>query len=641
MLIKILFDLFIYLLSFKIVEYFKRGTLEFITPDSACIILILLSVLVSSLLVGKYKVNNSKEFFNAIKPNFYSFVLSMGIVTVYLNLLSDSTPSRIIIGGSILLGFFIELFLKLLHLKSYVKSDINLNIKISPLIFLYELFLFTAVVYYAYANYTDISLSRDIYSISLLFVIWIASGFFTHQLIPPDKNLNYWYFIWARIKGYILLIALTSIMVYFLLPEGLTLIYPFYISIIYSFSSFTVNTLYFILIHQGKTDETVTKIVRATVQLDEPLLQSDNKYVDKYSLNNPFNHYLTEQLSEVYLKKYKDVYMFINESLDLFSFDFRKCFMIRSADTFNIEVLPENYLELYMNLHQLNDIRRINQYLISVNSKLINGGVFVGAVEPISLRKNRFIQKYPYFIASFFYFFDFIWKRFFPKMPFLKEIYFALTRGQNRAISLSETLGRLFYCGFDTLSIKKIGTLVYFIAVKKKEPLSDESPSYGPFIKLKRVGKNGTIINVYKFRTMYPYSEYLQKFIYDKANLQEGGKFNNDFRVTSWGRVLRKLWIDEWPMLINYFKGQLKLIGVRPLSIQYFNLYPEYLRKKRIKFKPGLVPPFYKDLPKTFDEIIASEEKYLDNYEKHPLLTDINYFFHAAYNILINSARSK
>lgn len=641
MLQKILLDLFIYLLSFKIVEYLRRGTIDLITPDSGCIILIITSVLISSLLVGKYKTHNSQDFITAIKPNFNSLVLSLGSITVYLNLFSDSTPSRIIIGGSVLLGFFIEFILKLLRLKSYVKSDINLNIKISPLIFLYELFLFTAVVYYPYANYANVSLSRDIYSISLLFAIWFACGFFTHQLIPQGKDANYWYFIWARIKGYILLITLTSIMVYLLLPEGLTLVYPFYISIVYSFSSFVVNTLYFILIHQGKTDETVTKIVRATVQLDEPLLQSDNLYVGKYSLNNPFNHYLAEQLSGVYLKKFKDIFLFINESLDLFSFDFRKCFMIRSADTYNIEVLPENYLELYMNLHQINDIRRINQYFISVNSKLIDGGVFVGAVEPISLRKNRFKQKYPYFIASVFYFFDFFWKRFIPKMPFLKKIYFGLTRGQNRAISLSETLGRLFYCGFDSICIKKIGTLVYFIAVKKKEPLSDESPSYGPFIKLKRVGKNGNLINVYKFRTMYPFSEYLQKFIYDKANLQEGGKFNNDFRITSWGSVLRKLWIDEWPMLINYFKGQLKLVGVRPLSVHYFNLYPEYLRERRIKFKPGLVPPFYKDLPKTFDEIIASEEKYLDSYEKHPLLTDINYFFHAAYNILINKARSK
>ncbi|MGB4004731.1 MAG: hypothetical protein WBI03_00930, partial [Bacteroidales bacterium] len=61
----------------------------------------------------------------------------------------------------------------------------------------------------------------------------------------------------------------------------------------------------------------------------------------------------------------------------------------------------------------------------------------------------------------------------------------------------------------------------------------------------------------------------------------------------------------------------------------------------RIKYKPGLIPPFYVDLPKTFDEIIESEKKYLAAYDKHPFRTDMNYFFKAIYNILFKKARSK
>ena len=67
----------------------------------------------------------------------------------------------------------------------------------------------------------------------------------------------------------------------------------------------------------------------------------------------------------------------------------------------------------------------------------------------------------------------------------------------------------------------------------------------------KKVGKDGVIINVYKFRTMHPYSEYLQSYIYEQNKLQEGGKFANDFRVTTLGKCMRKLWIDELPMFIN------------------------------------------------------------------------------------------
>jgi lipopolysaccharide/colanic/teichoic acid biosynthesis glycosyltransferase len=93
-------------------------------------------------------------------------------------------------------------------------------------------------------------------------------------------------------------------------------------------------------------------------------------------------------------------------------------------------------------------------------------------------------------------------------------------------------------------------------------------------------------------------------------------------------------------MLINLLRGDLKVVGVRPLSQHYFNLYSRELQEKRIKYKPGLVPPFYADLPKTLQEIMDSEMKYLEQYEQHPIITDIKYFFKAFYNIIFKRARS-
>ena len=55
----------------------------------------------------------------------------------------------------------------------------------------------------------------------------------------------------------------------------------------------------------------------------------------------------------------------------------------------------------------------------------------------------------------------------------------------------------------------------------------------------------------------------------------------------------------------------MNLVGVRALSKHYFSLYPSDLQELRIKYKPGLIPPFYYDMPKTFDEILSSEKKYL------------------------------
>ncbi len=102
----------------------------------------------------------------------------------------------------------------------------------------------------------------------------------------------------------------------------------------------------------------------------------------------------------------------------------------------------------------------------------------------------------------------------------------------------------------------------------------------------------------------------------------------------------RKFWLDEIPMLINILKGDMKLVGVRPLSEHYFSLYTKELQLKRIKTKPGLIPPFYADMPKTIGEIMESEMRYLEAYEKHPFKTDITYFFKAFYNIIFGGARS-
>ena len=115
-------------------------------------------------------------------------------------------------------------------------------------------------------------------------------------------------------------------------------------------------------------------------------------------------------------------------------------------------------------------------------------------------------------------------------------------------------------------------TFFYVTARKIKHPAFDLEATYGPLIKLKRVGKDGKLIRVYKMRTMHPYAEYLQSYVFEKQSLQEGGKFKDDFRVSTLGRLMRRFWIDELPMLVNLFRGDLKLVGVRPLSQHYFSL---------------------------------------------------------------------
>jgi len=303
----------------------------------------------------------------------------------------------------------------------------------------------------------------------------------------------------------------------------------------------------------------------------------------------------------------------------------------------------ESGVACIINQHQLNDMRYMNKFLESINRNLPQGGYLIGCVEASASRKKRILGLFPKPLNTVWYVFDYLISRVWPKLPYLRSVYFALTKGKNRVISEMEAYGRLYSCGFRLVDSEETDGKLYFVAEKTGEPDYNTEATYGPFIKLRRVGKNGKIVKVYKMRTMYPYSEYVQEFIYERngaGGIGTGSKFNNDPRITTVGRFMRKYWIDELPMLYNLLRGDLKLFGVRPISKHYFSLYPEEFREFRKDFKPGLVPPVYVEIPKTLEDTVEIERRYLQAYQRQPLLTDVKYFFKALYNIFIKRVRS-
>lgn len=293
-----------------------------------------------------------------------------------------------------------------------------------------------------------------------------------------------------------------------------------------------------------------------------------------------------------------------------------------------------------INLRRINDIRRINKFLESANRSLREGGYIAGCVETSQRRKERILSRYPKPVNQVFYAFDYLVKRVWPKLPYLRSVYFFLTGGRNRVISEMETYGRLYSCGFKLLDSMESEDKLFFLAVKTGDPAYNTEATYGPVIKLRRVGKNGKVFKVYKFRTMSPYSEYIQQFIYERHGYEGAENFRNDTRVTTLGKFMRKYWLDELPMIWNLARGDLKLFGVRPVSAHYLSLFPEPFQEYRKKFKPGLIPPVYVEVPKTFEEIYQIEQRYLEAYEKEPWRTDLRYFGKALHNIFFRKVRS-
>lgn len=132
-------------------------------------------------------------------------------------------------------------------------------------------------------------------------------------------------------------------------------------------------------------------------------------------------------------------------------------------------------------------------------------------------------------------------------------------------------------------------TIPFFILIKISYLLSKDNE---PIIfKHKRIGKNGKEFYLYKFRTMIPNAEeVLKEMLKDKKyrnEWKEFHKFDNDPRITKMGAIYRKLSLDELPQFLNIIKGEMSLIGPRPLIEEEVL---EYRNKKNLllSVRPGL-----------------------------------------------------
>ncbi len=333
-----------------------------------------------------------------------------------------------------------------------------------------------------------------------------------------------------------------------------------------------------------------------------------------------------------------DLLPYLEQKVDLYS---SNTFLTRSSELFNFQKLKYYRFDTIINFMPLNEVRGINKLFGLVNDRLPDDGLFVCCFTPQRVVKQHFLEHYPPVLNWIFYTFFFLYKRVMPKVFMTSRLYYDITEGKNRVLSRTEVMGRLCYCGFKIVDERQVGEQCYVIAQRDFRPQTVQRRMYGIFVKLNRVGKNGKLFKVYKFRTMHPYSEYLQGYIHERYGLQEGGKFTNDIRVTTLGHFMRKYWIDELPMLLNLVKGNMKIVGVRPISKQYFSLYSKELQEKRMQHTPGLLPPFYADMPKTLEDIQASEMHYLVRCEeKGTFVTDFVYFWKIVYTILFKRARS-
>lgn len=141
-----------------------------------------------------------------------------------------------------------------------------------------------------------------------------------------------------------------------------------------------------------------------------------------------------------------------------------------------------------------------------------------------------------------------------------------------------------------------------------------DSPGDGAIFRQRRVGRDGKLFWLYKFRTMCPDAEeQLNELL--SQNQMDGPvfKIKGDPRITRVGRFLRKTILDELPQLLNVLQGDMSIVGPRPALPREVELYSDYQRQ-RLYVTPGLscywqIAPHRNEM--SFDEWVALDLKYI------------------------------
>lgn len=168
-----------------------------------------------------------------------------------------------------------------------------------------------------------------------------------------------------------------------------------------------------------------------------------------------------------------------------------------------------------------------------------------------------------------------------------------------------------------------VGTVI-FLALFPFVAVAIKLDSPGPVLfRQKRVGQNGRVFNLLKFRTMFVDAEERKKEL-AALNVMNGPMFKvkNDPRITRVGRFLRKMSIDEFPQFLNVLKGEMSLVGTRPPTPDEVKRY-DLADRKRISARPGLTGLWQvsgRNRIDDFQRVVELDCKYL---EKWRLLDDI------------------
>ncbi len=184
------------------------------------------------------------------------------------------------------------------------------------------------------------------------------------------------------------------------------------------------------------------------------------------------------------------------------------------------------------------------------------------------------------------------------------------TTGVENSLHWQKAFKRMIDVVFSALALIVLFPLLILIAAAIK--LSSPGPV---LYRWPVVGEGGHPLRAYKFRTMVVGADELKKQLLDK-NEATGPifKMRDDPRVTSVGRILRKFGLDELPQLWSVLRGDMSLVGPRPVLRYEWEQFQSWQRRK-LTARPGIISLWHlRGQPRDFEEWIRLDLEYIDNW---------------------------
>jgi exopolysaccharide biosynthesis polyprenyl glycosylphosphotransferase len=155
----------------------------------------------------------------------------------------------------------------------------------------------------------------------------------------------------------------------------------------------------------------------------------------------------------------------------------------------------------------------------------------------------------------------------------------------------------------------------FLLAIAAAVRLTSPGPA---LFRQQRAGLHGRPFEMWKFRTMCQDAEH-RKAALSHLNEMSGPVFkvDDDPRITPLGRVLRKFSIDEFPQLVNVLRGDMSLVGPRPLPVDEVKRFERMVHRRRLSMKPGLTCLWQirgRSKVRNFDEWVKMDLEYIDHW---------------------------